>query len=327
LDKTNNLNVKLPLIFLLSFGILVFASFLAITKGAVKIPLSEFFSEQYRAIIFLRFWRVFLAFIVGAGLAVSGVVLQALLRNPLAEPYLLGTSGGAGLAAVVGVGLGVSYLWLPGIAFLGAIGAVSLVYLIAQHQNRISQQSLILSGVIISVFLSAIIVAIITLSPDEVMHGLSWWLWGSLRLYHPGLIVFVSAITFICIFILYGFSHELNALSLGEEEALHLGVDIEKVKKALFLLTSLITAAIVSVSGVIGFVGLLIPHATRLIIGSNHKILIPLSVMTAASFMIICDLLARTVVAPIEIPIGVITALLGAPLFITLLKKTNKNVK
>ena len=303
------------------FIILFFAILLGILKGSVSIPFNELFFKENQPILYLRLSRILIAVVAGCGLAVSGIVLQAILRNSLAEPYLLGTSSGAGLGAVIAIISGISRIYLPLVAFIGAILSIILVYNLARENNKIPEQSLILSGVIVSVALSAIIVFLISISGNEALHGMTWWLWGSFQVYDLKLLSIVSIIVFFGISVIYIFSQDLNAISIGEEEATHLGIDVEEVKKILILITSLITASLVCICGIIGFAGLMIPHMMRLIVGPNHKILIPTTVLAAAIFMVISDTLSRTLFPPLEIPIGVITAILGAPTFIFLLKR------
>ncbi|MDD4899485.1 MAG: iron ABC transporter permease [Candidatus Omnitrophica bacterium] len=307
---------SIPVLFILLF----LAAALGVLKGSVQIPLKDFLLKDSQPIVQLRILRIFLAAIAGSGLAVSGIVLQAILRNSLAEPYLLGTSSGAGLGAVIAIILGVSGIYLPLAAFLGAVLSIILVYNLARENNKIPEQSLILSGVIVSVALSAIIVFLISISGNEALHEITWWLWGSLQVFDLKLLLTVAAIVLAGIAAIFCFAQDLNAISIGEEEAMHLGVDIERVKKILILITSLITASLVCICGIIGFVGLMIPHMMRLVVGPNHKVLIPVTCLAAACFMIACDTLSRTLIPPLEIPIGVITAILGAPTFIFLLK-------
>ncbi len=314
------MNKRLRKKILLLFVILFFAVFLGIFKGSVNIPFSELLLKTNQPILNLRLFRILMGIVAGMGLAVSGIVLQAILRNSLAEPYLLGTSSGAGLGAVIAIVIGASRIYLPLAAFIGAILSIILVYNLAKQNNKILPQSLILSGVIVSVALSAIIVFLISISGNEALHGMTWWLWGSLQVYDFKLLLIVSAIVFFGMAVIYIFSQDLNAISIGEEEAIHLGIDVESVKKILILITSLITASLVCICGIIGFVGLMIPHMMRLIVGPNHKILIPTTCLAAAIFMVVCDTFSRTLFPPLEIPIGVITAILGAPTFIFLLK-------
>jgi len=318
-----NPSIKRKILFL--FALLFFAVLLALIKGAVRLPFSELLLKENYPIIILRIFRILTAILAGSGLAVSGIVLQAILRNPLAEPYLLGTSSGASLGAVIAIIIGISGIYLPLAAFSGAILSVILVYNLAKENNRIREQSLILSGVIVSVALSAIIVFLVSISGNEALHGLMWWLWGSLQAYDYKLFSIVALVVSSGIGIIYIFAQDLNAISLGEEEAIHLGINIESVKKILIIVTSLITASLVCLCGIIGFVGLMIPHMMRLVVGPNHKILIPATCIAAAIFMVICDMISRTIFAPLEIPIGVITAVLGAPVFIILLKRNQRN--
>ena len=307
----------------LSF-ILLAAVVMGIRMGSTHLSFVELFSAQNQPILFLRITRIALGIIVGAGLGICGVTLQAILRNPLAEPYLLGTSSGAGLGAVLAIMLGVSGAYLPFIAFSAALVSIVLVYNLAREAGTIPVQSLILSGVIVAMAFSGIIVFLISLSSNEAIHGMMWWLLGNLQVYDIGLLVIVGVIVTIGIGCISILAQDLNAISIGEEEAMHLGINIETIKKILFVVTSLITGAIVSISGMIGFVGLIIPHIMRLIVGPNHKVLIPATCLGAAAFLVLCDTFSRSLFPPVEIPIGVITALIGAPIFIILLKKKGR---
>jgi len=302
-------------------AILLAAIIAGLLNGAVGIAFAQLLFKENLPIFYLRLMRILTAGVAGAGLAVCGIALQAILRNPLAEPYLLGSSSGAGLFAVIAIITGISTIYLPFIAFIGALLATILVYNLARQNNKVSEQSLVLSGVMVSVALSAVIIFLISTSNNETLHGITWWLWGNLQVYDVKLLSVVSAIVICGSAIIYIFSQDLNAISIGEEEAIHLGIDIESVKKILILVTALITAGIVSICGIIGFVGLMIPHMARLVVGPNHKILVPAAALGAAIFMIFCDILSRVIFAPIEIPIGVITAILGVPAFIFLLKR------
>lgn len=296
----------------------------AICKGSVAIPIAELFSSQYRQVIGLRLARIVLAIVSGGGLAVAGAALQAILRNALAEPYLLGTSSGAGLGAVIALMAGLGSVYLPAAAFAGSIASIILVYNLARQGDRMSAQSLVLSGVIISIVLSGIMVFLISISGEEVLHSAMWWLWGSLEVTDFGLLSIVSAAVTCCVLAIVVFSQDLNAISLGEETAAHLGIRVEAIKIIIFILTSLITACLVCICGMIGFVGLIIPHAARLVIGPNHKVLLPGVFIAGAAFMVICDAISRTVFSPSEIPIGVITSVIGAPVFIVLLKRNRR---
>lgn len=308
---------KLLVLFLLLLIAVIFGAI----KGAVKVPLINLFLGENQAILNMRILRIFTAILAGSGLAVSGIALQAILRNPLAEPYLLGTSSGAGLAAVIAVITGISRIYVPLAAFIGAIASIILVYNLAREGNRILDKSLILSGVIVSVALSAVIVFLVSMFGNQAMHEMTWWLWGSLEVYDYRLILLVSLTVVLGIGVIYVFSQDLNAISMGEEEAVHLGIETQNVKRILILVTALITAGLICICGIIGFVGLIVPHIMRMVVGPNHRVLIPTTCLAASVFMVVCDLFSRTLFAPIEIPIGVITAIIGAPVFIILLKK------
>ncbi|MFZ5799826.1 MAG: FecCD family ABC transporter permease [Candidatus Omnitrophota bacterium] len=297
---------------------------IGLLKGAVEIPAAQLLLAENATLFNMRLLRIFTAILVGSGLAVSGIVLQAILRNSLAEPYLLGTSSGAGLAAVLAVVIGISRLYLPLAAFLGAVASIVLVYHLALEGNRINDKSLILSGVIVSTLLSAVMVFMVSLFPERALHEMTWWLWGSLQVYDFKLILGVSLPVILGIATTYGFAQDLNAISLGEEAAYHLGIDTQKVKKILILITALITSSLICLCGIIGFVGLIVPHMMRLVVGPNHRSLIPLTCIAAAIFMVGCDILSRIAFAPAEVPIGVITAIIGAPVFMVLLRRAGR---
>lgn len=309
---------------LILFLILLASIAFGICYGSVKIPLGELFSQANRNILQLRLARILLGLLAGAGLGVSGAVLQAILRNPLAEPYLLGTSSGAGFGAALGIFLGLSANFLPLAAFIGALLSIILVYNLARQNGRISAQSLILSGVIVAIAISGLIVFLVSISSNQALRGILWWLLGSLEIYNFKLLLIVGAIVGLGIVPIFILSQDLNAISIGEEEAMHLGIEIETVKKILFVVTALITGALVSITGIIGFVGLIIPHMMRMVVGPNHKILIPATCLAGAAFLISSDTLARSLFPPIEISIGVITSLVGAPIFIFLLRREQR---
>lgn len=294
---------------------------LGLVKGAVNIPMANLLLKENHVIFNMRLLRILAAILVGSGLSVSGIALQAVLRNSLAEPYLLGTSSGAGLAVVIAMIAGVSKIYMPLAAFIGAVASIVLVYNLAREGNRITDKSLVLAGVIISIAFSSVIVFLVSLFGNEAMHEITWWLWGSLGVYDYRLMFLVSIPVILGIAAIYVFSQDLNAISMGEEEAVHLGIDAQRIRKILILITALITASLICICGIIGFVGLIVPHMMRLVVGPNHKTLIPATCLAASVFMVGCDIFSRTLFSPAEIPIGVITAIIGAPVFIILLKK------
>lgn len=295
-----------------------------IFAGQAGIPCSELFQDRNRQILSLRLARILLSMVAGSGLAVLGVALQAILKNPLAEPYLLGTSSGAGLGAVVAIVAGLSSIYTPFAAFLGTLLSIFLVYTIGRRGNKVPVQSMILAGVIVSMAFSALIAFFISISGNAALNGIMWWLWGSMQVYDIKLLYVVTGLVLLGIGTIYFFSQDLNAITIGEEEARHLGINIETVKKIVFFATAIVTGSLVSICGVIGFVGLIIPHAARLLVGPNHKVLIPTACLGAACFMIACDTISRTILPPMEIPIGVITTIIGTPIFIILLKRSQR---
>lgn len=274
----------------------------------------------------LRLPRVLLAFAVGSGLGVTGAVLQALVRNPLADPYLLGLSGGAGLGAVVAIAAAVTSPWgVPMAAFVGAIGAVFLVYRVSLVSGRrLDPRVLLLGGVVVGAFAGALMSAIISLSPAPQLRSAWLWLMGGFGgASWQALAVFGSYAVLPAV-LLFASARQLDLLVLGEETAQYLGTDIERVKRVVYFAASLLTAAAVAVSGVIGFVGLVVPHAVRGLIGPLHARLLPAVALASGAFLVLADLVARTILRPLELPVGVVTAVVGVPLFVVLLRKTQR---
>ena len=314
-------------------GLLLVALSLSIGLGAV--PLSpgqivEVFAGRgppaARTIVLdLRLPRTLLAILVGGGLAMSGAVFQALLRNPLAEPYILGISGGAAVGAVAVLGLGLTTLgsWsLPIASFSGAILAIVLVFSVARRADQsMDVRVLLLSGVVVGAFFSAIIALILSLSEAFVVRSAVLWMMGSLAAADWGSVAVVAVYTLPAAILLLGLARPLNLLSLGEETASVLGAEVERVKLFAFGIASLLTAAGVGVAGVIGFVGLVVPHGVRMVTGSDHRSLLPLSFLAGGVFLALADVVARVAVSPGELPIGVITAFVGVPLFLVLLRR------
>lgn len=276
----------------------------------------------------IRMPRIFLAILVGAALSVAGVAYQGILRNPLADPYILGVSSGASLGAalVIFFGLQASLLgqWtLPLVAFLSGLFTLFIVYRMAMVGKKLQVETLLLSGVIVQAFVGAGLSLILAKS-EEKMGQIVYWLMGSLSLsdWSSGLVIFPYIL--LGILIIYGFSRELNILSLGEQNAHHLGVQVIRVRIVLLTVASLIAGAAVAVSGIIGFLGLVVPHIMRVLTGSDHRVLIPVSALAGSILLIFADAVARTVMEPQELPIGVITALIGAPFFGYLLRQRKK---
>jgi iron complex transport system permease protein len=276
-------------------------------------------------VLSIRLPRVVLGAFVGAGLATAGVLLQALLRNPLADPYVLGISGGAALGGVLALvlvgsaGLGAGAV--PLCAFLGALGATGLLYAIAGPSSRAPAYGLLLTGVVFNAFASSLIVFATALGDVSRMAGVFLWLIGSVRLVDSWMIAAVGVLLAVGLGVGVFHGLALNVLSLGRETALHLGVDADRVQRRVLLATALMIGASVAVSGLVGFVGLVVPHLLRLLLGADHRVLLPASALLGASFLVAADTLARTLFAPLELPVGALTALVGGPVFIVLLRR------
>ncbi len=272
----------------------------------------------------IRLPRVLLGFVVGCSLASVGVVLQALLRNPLADPYVLGVSSGAALGAAVGVlcGAGTTFLAevaLPACGFAGGIMALVIVYRMATNSERLPIHSLLLTGVILNAIFSALIMFITSILDPNRSYGMMAWLMGTLTSPTYSGLVGVLVYLSISLILLFRQVRAMNILALGEDAARSLGVDTERAKRFIFVLTALVTGAVVSVSGMIGFIGMVVPHAVRLAIGADHRLLLPASALVGGTFLMGADTIARTLIAPTEVPVGIITALAGGPFFVYLL--------
>jgi iron complex transport system permease protein len=288
-------------------------------------------SSDYGMIITdIRLPRILLGIFVGASLAVAGTSFQALLRNPLADPYVLGVSSGAALGAIVALIVephlalpaALAALFTPLGAFLGAAATIAGVYFLGRRDGQIDSGTLLLAGIISASFLSAIIMFLMTTLTGSDFHGMQFWLMGDLAISMPPALRWVLGVGFLVASgVVYTTAADLNVLLNGEKEAMHLGVDVPRVRLLVYAAASVLTGLAVSVSGAIGYVGLLVPHVMRLIFGSDHRMLIPATAFGGAIAVVIADTLARTVVAPNELPVGAMTALAGAPLFLYLLRK------
>ncbi|MDD5258433.1 MAG: iron chelate uptake ABC transporter family permease subunit [bacterium] len=322
------MNKKQVITIILLFLSLLLLGYLSLYWGAVKISPFQAQDEVGRLIMFrLRLPRILLAIIAGFGLSVSGVVFQALLRNPLADPYILGTSSGAALGGVLAIalGLGASIVSISFSAFVFALLTLFIVYKLAQHNGKMPVQNLLLAGVIINTFLSGLVTLIMSLSRQE-LYSIMFWIMGSLSQADQGTIWLGGSTVLLLSGAIILMSRDLNIMTLGEEKAQSLGVPVELMRKILFVTVSLVIAILVSICGLIGFVGLIIPHISRLLVGPDHKVLLPVSGLLGAIFLLLCDVLARTIAIPLEIPIGVITALAGAPFFLYLLRRKRTNL-
>jgi iron complex transport system permease protein len=289
-------------------------------------------SSNYDLIVIdIRLPRILLGIVVGASLSVAGTAFQALLRNPLADPYILGASSGASLGAIltlivqpyIALPLAIAVVFTPVGAFFGAAATIAAVYFLGRREGILDSNTLLLSGIVSGSFLSAIIMFLIsTLAGRGDLHGILFWLMGDLSTTLQPTLRWVLGVGFlIASGVIYATASDLNLMLNGEKEAMHLGVDVPRVRLVVYIAASILTGLAVSVSGAIGYVGLLVPHVMRIIFGSDHRILIPTSAFGGAIAVVLADTLARTVVAPSELPVGAMTALAGAPLFIYLLRR------
>lgn len=279
----------------------------------------------------VRVPRVLLAFMVGGSLAAVGASLQALLRNPLADPYVIGISSGAALGASVailfGVGLSVFGLSvLPFCAFLGALVSLFIVYRIAVSYRSFSIHTLLLGGVVLNAIFSALILFLTSLADPYKASGMYAWLMGSLTGPNFQTVIVLAVYLVLGVGILVSQARSLNLLTLGEEAARSLGVEVERVKRVIFAASALLTGSVVAFSGLIGFVGLIVPHAVRLVFGADHRLLLVASGIVGGTFLMIADTVARTLLSPTEIPVGVVTALVGGPIFLYLLVQQRRRI-
>lgn len=274
----------------------------------------------------LRLPRALLGVLVGGSLAMAGATFQAILRNPLAEPYILGISGGASVGAVLVLALGLAgeTSWaLPLAAFAGALVAIVLVFRVATASGRaMDVRVLLLAGVVVGAFFSACIAFILSVSDARTVQSAVLWIMGSLAGAGWRDVMLTAVYSLPAAVALLSLARPLNLMAIGEETAQYLGTDVERVKRLSLAVAALLTAAGVAVAGVIGFVGLVVPHAVRLLVGSDHRVLLPLSFLAGAAFLTFADLAARLVLAPTEVPIGVITAFVGVPFFLLLLRRS-----
>jgi len=298
---------------------------LLLGAAAVSLALGSAENPSREIVLQIRLPRVLLAALVGAGLATAGALLQALLQNPLADPFVLGISGGAALGGVAALALGgglvLGALSVPLLAFLGALVATALLYAIAVSGGRAPPHSLLLTGVVFNAFASSVIVFLISAVDLSRVAGVFLWLIGSIRLVDIWGIAGVAVLFVLGLAVGLYYAYPLNLMTQGDEVATHLGVDVIRVRRNILLSTALMIGASVAVSGLIGFVGLIVPHLLRLVIGADHRLLVPSSALLGAIFLMLADTLARTLMAPTELPVGAFTALIGGPLFLFLLRR------
>lgn len=317
------------------FVMLIAAVLLSLSVGEMKIGIADIFrifgqgndSMEYTILTKIRFPRILLGVAVGGALSLSGVLLQGVYRNPLVEPYTLGISGGASLGVAFAIVFGLHQLIgsfvLPASGFAGAFLIIFLVYSISSRNGRINIQSMLLTGVMISFIASSSMMLLMAVTSSENLHGIIFWIMGSLDEPDMSLIYITLILALISLISSYFFVQPLNALRLGEEKARHLGINTDTTIKLLFLLASLLAGVCVAVAGVIGFVGLIIPHLMRMLVGSDYRILLVSSFLSGSIFLVLSDVIARTIISPNELPIGVITGIAGGVVFLLMMSRSS----
>jgi iron complex transport system permease protein len=320
LTPTSLLAVSVPLVLVAGIAL----GSVALPPGAVWDGLVNGASRHALIVRELRLPRVLLAFLVGGSLGVSGAVLQAMVRNPLADPYLLGLSGGAGLGAVIAIALDAGTAWaVPAAAFGGALAAVALVYRLAVVSGRrLDPRVLLLAGVVVGAFAAAVMSAVIVLSDAPRLRNAFLWLLGGFAASSWSALAIFASYAAIPLLLMVRAGRSLDLLALGDETAQHLGADPERTKRVVYVAASLLTAASVATCGIIGFVGLVVPHAMRRLGSPLHRALLPAVFLGGGAFLVAADTVARTVLRPVELPVGVVTALVGVPLFALLLRRS-----
>ena len=330
--KKNKLYKNVTLIIILII-VLIAVSLFAMTVGAADISVKNLFnilinkheSWQYTVLMKIRMPRIIMGFAVGGALGLAGALLQGIFRNPLVEPYTLGISGGASLgvclviifhlASIIGI---IAY---PLFGFLGAILTMVVIYATAIRKGGMKINNLLLTGVMLSFICSSAVMLMMSLSGVKELQSIVFWTMGSLDETNTGLIYLIVAVSILGLAASYFFCLDLNGFTIGEEEAAHIGINTERTKKWVFILASVLTGLSVSVAGIIGFVGLVVPHIIRMFTGPDHRILLIASFLSGGIFLIICDTIARTVISPLELPVGVITGIIGGILFIYAINK------
>lgn len=310
---------------------------LSLSIGEIPIPykkipqiLADKESMEYGVLFYIRIPRTLLGFAIGGSLSLAGAILQGIYRNPLVEPYTLGISGGASLGVTFAIVAGLhllNILLLPLAGFIGAFTTIFLVYTLSLKKGALSVNRMLLIGVMISFISSSLMMFLMSITATENIHGIVFWIMGSLNESNTAMIGAMVVLSIVCLLISYLFVMPLNALRLGEEKARHLGINSNATIRILFVITSVLTGSCIAVGGVIGFVGLVIPHIVRLFVGSDYRIMLVSSFLSGSIFLILCDIIARTIISPNELPIGVITGIVGGVVFIILLSRSQKRSK
>jgi iron complex transport system permease protein len=311
-------------------GLALVSVALALMVGSISIPVSEVIAAFFNTdnnlstevVRSLRLPRALAGFACGGLLALAGALLQVLLRNPLADPYVLGISGGAGVGAILALLLGLGVAGVNGASFLGALAVMFVVFGLAHGDGSWTQTRLLLTGVIVAAGCGALVALMLSVAPDQKLHGMLFWLMGDLsQVSDPRLVLGVLVAVLL---VSLPFARELNLLTRGADMAQTLGVQVGRLRYGVYLVASLATAAAVTQAGSIGFIGLIVPHLVRLAVGNDQRLLLPASALAGGSLLVIADMLARTIVAPQQLPVGVLTALIGVPVFLFLLTRDSK---
>ena len=313
------------LLFLIALALLALASgALALAVGSVRVPLAEVFATllgngSNEVVRSLRLPRALSGFACGGLLALSGALLQVLLRNPLADPYVLGVSGGASVGALLTMLFGFAAAGINGLAFAGALTAMLVVFGLSRGDGSWTQTRLLLTGVIVAAGCGAVVALLLSIAPDQQLRGMLFWLMGDLS--QTGQPELMLAALALLVLLALPFARELNLLARGADVALTLGVPVARLRFGVYLVASLATAVAVTQAGSIGFVGLIVPHLVRLAVGNDQRLLLPASVLAGGTLLVLADTLARSVIAPQQLPVGVLTALIGVPAFLLLLAR------
>jgi len=320
--------IRVRLLFVILLLVAAFSLLFALAQGSVAIPWSELWQSLVGArdgvsstIVWeLRLPRAGTAFVVGGLLALAGALMQVLLRNPLADPYVLGISGGAAVMALSAMVLGLGLVWINVGALLGALLSMLLVFGLAHGRGQWTPTRLLLTGVVVAAGWGAIITFLLAISPERNLRGMLFWLMGDLGHANAGLGAWSLLIAGLAI--AFSMARSLNLLVRGESQAAVLGVEVGPVRMGLYVLASLLTATAVTLAGSIGFIGLIVPHMLRLLVGGDHRVLLPASVLLGGSLLVLADTLSRSLLAPQQLPVGVVTALVGVPVFLWLLYRS-----
>ncbi|MCK4666798.1 iron ABC transporter permease [Candidatus Dependentiae bacterium] len=325
------MNKKLIKIYIIFFLLLIITMFFTLFMSfnykfdILSKLLNNSLVEIDYAILKIRLFRLIMAFLIGGSLSISGLTFQAITKNPLAEPYLLGTSSGAGLGLCIGIALGLfkvfGFASLLVFSFIGALASIFIVYSLSIYKNKSDPFRLILAGVIVGSIFSSVMVFLLSISKTSEFHGIMGWFLGDLEIFDSNLIILLLIVVVLIYIIIFPTYKYLDILSLSDTSAISLGLNVSRIRKFYFIMISILVSVSVSLTGIIGFVGLVVPHILRKLVGPKHKELFFLSILGGGVFLAICELLSRLIIPGVIIPIGVVTALIGGPYFLFLLRR------